>query len=255
MAPSGLLRVCCTAAPRSVEDPVGFHSPRKHQQKSALAPQRHGPADRRLSPASNIAAGIPRSGTWPCSRLGTRVRTPPPCLLALLVRLSDIPLLATASQLRIPAGKSCTAGEDRTSHALSIFCTDPGSWIAGRPCMFLIPRPTTSEDATCSPKTIGGLHSWINRNQAGHRCRSSPIPPPLPADEKGWQGQLPVQTGLESSHPTPRKAADQIPMPAKKWHWVNPRRSEGRTSSMLRSSTSPSAMRSQAMRLRSHSAA
>ena len=37
--------------------------------------------------------------------------------------------------------------------------------------------------------------------KAGQRCRSSANPPPLPAALKGWQGQLPVQTGRSSGHP------------------------------------------------------
>jgi hypothetical protein len=59
---------------------------------------------------------------------------------------------------------------------------------------------------------------WKN---AGHRCRSSSNPPPLPAALKGWQGQLPVQTGDRSSgHPARASAWLQTPMPAKKWHWT-----------------------------------
>jgi hypothetical protein len=47
---------------------------------------------------------------------------------------------------------------------------------------------------------------------------SSAIPFPLPAALKGWQGQLPVQTGRLSGHPACWRAYDQTPIPAKKWH-------------------------------------
>ena len=47
------------------------------------------------------------------------------------------------------------------------------------------------------------------------------------AAEKGWQGQEPVHTGRSSSHPACRRAYDQTPMPAKKWHCRYPRRSSG----------------------------
>ena len=48
--------------------------------------------------------------------------------------------------------------------------------------------------ATCSPKTIAGRHSLMRWCQAGHRCRSSANPPPLPAALKGWHGHDPVHT-------------------------------------------------------------
>ena len=44
-------------------------------------------------------------------------------------------------------------------------------------------------------------------------------------------------------------------MPAKKWHWVKPRKSLGVTSSMLRVSTIPGAMSPTVMSSRSHAAA
>jgi hypothetical protein len=62
------------------------------------------------------------------------------------------------------------------------------------------------------------------------------------------------QTGRSSGHPARRSAWDQPPMPAKKWHCANPRRSAGDTSWIGRSSTSPFAMRPSAMISLSHAA-
>jgi hypothetical protein len=39
------------------------------------------------------------------------------------------------------------------------------------------------------------------------------VPLRLPAVEKGWQGQEPVQTGRPGGQPARRRASDQVPIP------------------------------------------
>jgi len=109
--------------------------------------------------------------------------------------------------------------------------------------------------STCSPKTTEGWHWLMRWWNAGHRCRSSANPEPLPAELKGWHGQDPVHTGRSFGHPASCRARLHPPMPAKKWHWVNPVSSLGTTSSMDRSSTIPSGMCPRLMSSRSQAAA
>ena len=70
--------------------------------------------------------------------------------------------------------------------------------------------------STCSPKMTSGRCCSMSQNQAGHKCRSSANPPPLPAALKGWHGHEPVQTRRLSGQPAALRAALQTPIPAKK---------------------------------------
>lgn len=81
----------------------------------------------------------------------------------------------------------------------------------------LTPQPVTSTLAVTPPVTAA--------------C-------PVTAALKGWQGQTPVHTGHKSDQPMLRRARDQIPMPAKKWHCmygtgVNLAQAEGFTEAFL----------------------
>lgn len=93
------------------------------------------------------------------------------------------------------------------------------------PSVSRLPRTPASQSrprllATCSPNATAGRQRKMRCRIHGQRCLLSFAPFCLPADEKGWQGQLPVQTGLSSGHPARRRARDHPPMPAKRWIWM-----------------------------------
>lgn len=164
------------------------------------------------------------------------------------VRLCHRSPLASATQYSLcricgapkPAAQVSTAPKEYASFSRS---ADTRS-IQSRPSLL----------ATCSPRITSGLHWRMSSKNTGHKCLSSENPFLCPAAENGWQGQLPVQTGSSSFHPACRSAYAHVPIPAKKWHWVNLARSAGSTSLISLSSTSPSGIAPALINSRSHCA-
>ena len=155
------------------------------------------------------------------------------------------------------AARRCPQPEDLSPSSASARASNhaqpagfPAAARAGPPT-----GPSTAALATCSPKTRSGRQDATSRRKAGARWRSSSCPLHCPAWLKGWQGGEPVQTDRSPATPARRSAQGQPPIPAKKWHWVKPRRSAGSTSRMDRSSTSPAGSRPAASSSRSQAQA
>lgn len=218
-------------------------------------------------PSSSPGLGRSRAGCWGCMRSDSPNRPSTP---SASTGSHNSPRSASSSPqpcapppLWTPRLPHRTDSDSATHHNLCLMCGAPAPAahksaaptpypIASRSARTPASHSRPSFDVTCSPNTTGGAHSPMSRWNSGHRCRSSLVPPRLPAQEKGWQGQEPVQTCWSSGHPASLSASGHPPIPAKKWQAVKPRRSVAETSRIDRSSTSPSGRCPAAMRLRSH---
>ena len=186
------------------------------------------------------------------------------------------PVLAPAARGRVaspsanrphcPSSASAIPSASQYSRCLRCGAPNPAAQVSAAPTAY--PSPSRSADTrsnhsrpprelTCSPRTgtAGGLPASNNAKNTGQRWRLSSTPSRFPAVEKGWQGREAVQTGLSSSQPPLLRARLQAPIPAKKWHCVNPRTSCDVASSTPRSSTTPSAISPVRTSSRSHAAA
>ena len=136
--------------------------------------------------------------------------------------------------------------------------------------------------ATCSPTILEGRRSATRRQTSGQRWRpsanhawrqSAHIAKParrghqtrfplahsgqnsfFPATENGGHGADALHQSGHPSTPAIIPASPHPEIPAKKWHCPKPRKSSDRTSTIERSSTSPSGINLRLMSSRSHAA-